>query len=98
MRFDNRRHVRRPIQIPAKMVTDSGAPLHDCMVLDISESGARLGIEATQAPPDKFTIVFTPTGQPYRRCRVLWRSGCQLGVLFDKKHSSHTYPESVSHC
>jgi hypothetical protein len=98
MRFDNRRHIRRPIQIPAKITTESGATLHDCVVLDISEDGARLGIEAAQVAPDEFKIVFTPGGCPYRGCRVLWRSETQLGVLFDKKCSSHTYAESVSHC
>jgi hypothetical protein len=88
--------MRRPIQIPAKMATNSGAPLRDCIVLDISEDGARLGIEAAQAPPDEFTIVFAPGGCPYRRCRVLWRSETQLGVRFDKKYTSHTYPKSVT--
>lgn len=98
MGFDNRRSIRRPIRIPAKMAADSGALLRDCVVLDISESGARLGIEDTQLLPDEFTIVFASGGRPYRRCHILWRSKTQLGVLFDKKRSSHTYPESVSHC
>jgi hypothetical protein len=95
MRFDKRQHIRRPIQIAAKMATYNDAPLRDCMVLDISESGARLGIEAAVVPPDEFTIVFASGGRPYRRCRVLWRGETQLGVLFDRENSSHTYPESL---
>jgi hypothetical protein len=87
--LDNSQYLRRAVHIPAKLIAAEDAPQCDCVVLDISENGARIGIEAARGMPDEFTVVFTPRGSPYRRCRVVWRADTQVGVEFDKAVTSH---------
>jgi PilZ domain-containing protein len=89
MRIDNRGQVRRPIHIRAKLVSSDGSLLRDWMVLDISATGARIKVDRPQQVPDVFTIVFTPLGRPYRVCHTTWRTTTQIGVMFDRKASSH---------
>ncbi len=92
MRFDNRNAVRRTLHIPAKLTSGQDTPQHECVVLDISDTGARLEIAAAADVPDKFTMVFTPRGEPFRQCKVVWRVKHLLGVAFDKKKP---YPPHV---
>jgi hypothetical protein len=91
---DNRVQIRRPLHIRAKVVADN-APQRDCVVVDMSATGAKLQIAAPQEAPQEFTVVFTPRGVPYRRCRVVWRSDTQMGVVFDNTKTSHTFLEEA---
>jgi hypothetical protein len=94
MQDNNRVQVRRPLHIQAKVMAGN-APLRDCVVVDMSETGAKLLIAAPQEAPEEFTVVFTPCGAPYRRCRVVWRSDTQMGVVFDNAKTSHTFLDEV---
>ena len=77
---EERSHPRREVHIAAK-INLGGGSLHDCMVLDISDSGARIAIKAPQDIPDEFLICLTPHGFPVvRRCRLIWRSDSEIGV------------------
>jgi hypothetical protein len=51
-----------------------------CVVLDVSETGARLNLGDTQALPEQFVIALTPDLR--RWCRVKWRKNEELGVEF----------------
>lgn len=84
MGTDNRRHMRRTVNMAVKLVTTPDGPLRDCVVLDISEGGARLEIDPPDEALQEFTIVFSPTGHPCRLCRVVWRANKQVGVEFRK--------------
>lgn len=95
MRYDKRVNLRRGVHIPAKLIASRDAPLRDCVVLDISELGARLGLDDAQDTPEEFTVLLAPQGRPYRRCRVVWRTDNQMGVIFDKDISSHTYLDKI---
>jgi hypothetical protein len=90
---DRRLHARRIVHIPAKLMAGTESPLRDCVLVDISEYGARLEIEAAQDTPDNFTILLAPGHGPFRQCHVVWRGDGQLGVAFDKSHSSQVFPE-----
>jgi hypothetical protein len=83
MLVDNRRIQRRQVRIAAKMQIDGGPPTRDCTVVDISDYGARIEMDAAADTPDRFPITMTARGYPYRRCRVVWRSDSELGVEFD---------------
>jgi hypothetical protein len=55
----------------------------DCVLLDISKGGARLGIENLPAIlPPRFTLLLTRNGAVQRKCRVAWRSGSTIGIQF----------------
>ena len=54
----------------------------DCMVRNISESGARLEIVNPVGLPASFTLVIQ-ADQFMRRCHPVWSSDNQIGVAFD---------------
>jgi hypothetical protein len=54
----------------------------DCMVRNISDSGARLDIANPVGLPASFTLVIQ-TDQFMRRCHPVWSSDNRIGVVFD---------------
>ena len=78
---EQRRQPRQPVHIAAKM--NVGGSLLECLVLDISISGARVAVETPKDIPDRISICMTTRGFPIHPCRVIWRSGCEIGVEFE---------------
>ena len=52
-----------------------------CKVLDISHGGARLMVQGTSILPDAFVMCMATSK---RHARVMWRSGQEVGVEFEK--------------
>lgn len=72
-----RRRVRHPAWIgaaPNKMI--------DCVVLDISEGGAKIELTEKADVPETFTLLLSRLGTPKRKCRVVWSAETQIGVEF----------------
>ena len=53
----------------------------DCMVRDLSSEGARLKIAGAVSVPDAIEL-YLPARDEYRRVKVQWRHGDELGVAF----------------
>lgn len=53
----------------------------DCLVRDMSATGARLRIEGSVTAPDTFELLIPLEGLE-ANCQVVWRSGADLGVRF----------------
>jgi hypothetical protein len=58
----------------------------DCLMVDVSQTGARLSIEGSIEGLDlkEFFLLLSSTGLAYRRCRMVRLSGDQIGVEFLK--------------
>jgi len=82
MSTDNRAAVRRTLHLPARLTSGQDTPQQRCVLLDISDTGARLEIAAEAEVPDKFKMMLTPRGEPFRLCEVVWRGKNQVGVAF----------------
>jgi hypothetical protein len=56
----------------------------DCMMFDVSQTGARLCIEGSFEGLDlkEFFLLLSSTGLAYRRCRMVRVAGDQIGVEF----------------
>jgi PilZ domain-containing protein len=56
----------------------------DCMMFDVSQTGARLRIEGSFEGLDlkEFFLLLSSTGLAYRRCRMVRVAGDQIGVEF----------------
>ena len=54
----------------------------DCTVRNLSASGARVDIASPLGLPQKFTLVIE-ADQFIRRCRPVWNTDRQLGVVFE---------------
>jgi hypothetical protein len=82
MLSDRRRSRRYTINRIAKFQADAYTLPRDCMISDISDSGARLFAEGINIP-DQFNLLIDNDERGLRRqCEVVWRLGYELGVKF----------------
>jgi hypothetical protein len=56
----------------------------DCIMIDVSQTGARLCIEGSFEGLDlkEFFLLLSSTGLAFRRCRMVRIAGDQIGVQF----------------
>jgi hypothetical protein len=66
--------------LKAATIEFSGTKI-DCLIRNISATGAALEINSPLWFPDAFSLVTTSDGNA-RHCRVAWRSERRIGVLF----------------
>lgn len=52
----------------------------DCVIRDLSDTGARLRVESVIGIPDNFEL--SASGEHIRHCRIRWRKAAELGVEF----------------
>jgi PilZ domain len=75
----------------------------DCMMIDVSQTGARLCVEGSLEGLDlrEFFLLLSSTGLAYRRCKMVRLAGDQIGVEFlkrdknFKKKASKQRPDQV---
>jgi hypothetical protein len=72
--------------VPAQMMGIDGTWRRECMMEDISETGAKLSVEASVEGLHlkEFFLLLSSTGLAYRRCELAWVNGDQIGVNFLK--------------
>ena len=75
--------------INAHMMGIDGTWRRECIVEDISETGAKLTVEGSIEGLNlkEFFLLLSSTGLAYRRCELAWVNGDQVGVNF-LKHDS----------
>ena len=56
-------------------------PGMDCVIRNLSDTGACLEIESSLVPVDEFNLVIKPEFLT-RRCQVAWRKPQKIGVRF----------------
>ena len=83
---DRRGGERKPVYKKAKFFLDHLNASVECIVLDVSRSGARLRVDDNLALPDEFDLLLSYQGER-QRVRVRWRRQKELGVEFVKPHS-----------
>ena len=82
MTFTMRRESREDKGHRAWLDTGEGGPLLTCTLVDISASGAKLSLDASDEIPDTFSLRLTRRGQPRFACRMVWRNANPIGVTF----------------
>jgi hypothetical protein len=76
---ENRLGERHRVLSHAQII--SGGVIANCIVRDLSESGARLGVSRKVRLPPQFGLLFARQGLEIR-ARVRWRHGDFVGVSF----------------
>src|SRR6201996_1089894 len=68
------------------MMGIDGTWRRDCLMVDVSQTGARLTVEGSLEGLDlkEFFLLLSSTGLAYRRCRMVRLAGDQIGVEFLK--------------
>ena len=85
----NRRAAHRKATRNLGIIRGSGNAELECLVLDISGTGARLQLtsgdpkpfQAPVAIPEQFVLLMT-ADRTEIECRITWRKGTSLGVSF----------------
>ena len=72
---------RQRVLKAAKIISMDNKTVIDCMVRNLSETGAQLVIEKTVAMPDQFQF-FLANGDTIRDAIVAWNRGDRIGVKF----------------
>jgi hypothetical protein len=85
MGTNRRRAVRRTIVYRAKILARDGSWDRDCHVLDVSQTGAKLGIAQAAELPRDFILALSMQGSATRMCRVVWATESEIGVRFEKQ-------------
>jgi hypothetical protein len=69
----------------------------DCMMIDASQTGARLCVEGSLEGLDlkEFFLLLSSTGLAYRRCRMVRLAGDQIGVEFLKPAKASAKKQSM---
>ena len=89
--------------IPAHMMGIDGTWRRDCVMEDVSETGAKLTVEGSVEGLHlkEFFLLLSSTGLAYRRCELAWVNGDQIGVNFlkqgDKKKKAGTARRRADH-
>ena len=79
---ERRRSPRRRLYRAAKIKVGVGILAHDCILIDISERGARLYIVGFYVP-DEFVLLLSGDGVVREsKCKVVWRQGHEVGAEF----------------
>ncbi len=78
----NLRRVKRTQMIKAgKIITADSAATIDCIVCDLTNSGAGLRVSPGEFVPDCFELIFD-SRLSSRSCQVRWKHNERLGVEF----------------
>jgi PilZ domain len=69
---------------PVNLMGVDGTWRRSCILLDVSQSGARLEVEGTLdvLRAHEFFLILSSTGLAFRRCELVRVEGAQVGVRF----------------
>jgi PilZ domain len=88
MALGNRKNERVDFErgIHVYIMGIDGTWRRECLMFDVSQTGARLQVKGSLARLDleEFFLLLSSTGLAYRRCRMVRQVGDQIGVEFLK--------------
>ena len=61
---------------------DGGFAARQCVVKDLSTTGAKVTIDDPNSLPAKLRLAFSRDARTGRRCEVVWRRGKSVGIKF----------------
>jgi len=76
------RDPRKSLRQPGWVTFEGGFATRQCIVEDLSASGAKITIEEPVVLPASFRLAFARDARTGRNCAVVWRRGQTVGVKF----------------
>ena len=77
---ERRKSARTQVQKRASLLTE-GSSLIDCVVLDLTNSGAGIRVQNLGKVPNILNLTFD-SGRSNRPCRLVWHMADRIGVEF----------------
>lgn len=76
-----RSEIRHEVQIGGKLIWSDGARIMDCVIVDLSTSGACVETASTAILPEKLDLFEGKSGNVFE-CQVRWKNVSRAGLLF----------------
>ena len=77
-----KRAARKSVQQPGWITLDGGFAARQCVVHDLSSTGAKITVEDGGVLAGRLRLAFSRDARTGRRCEVVWRRGKSFGVKF----------------
>ncbi|KQP80505.1 PilZ domain-containing protein [Methylobacterium sp. Leaf117] len=90
---DNRKEARQRTFLKGRIIFNKGASTMDCLVRDLSASGARLALTETPTLPESFDLYIPQKAKTYR-ASLCWRRADGIGVTFADEAAQASAPPS----
>jgi hypothetical protein len=88
---DKRTSPRLRSFLKGRVIFNGGQNSLDCLIRDMSTTGARLELSESVTLPDRFDL-YLPHRDETSKVHIQWRRGAQLGVAFDTVESAPPMP------
>jgi hypothetical protein len=79
---DKKRATRKSLRQPGWITLEGGFAARQCVVHDISSTGAKVTIDDPNTLPAKLRLAFSRDARTGRPCEVVWRRGKSVGIKF----------------
>jgi hypothetical protein len=79
---NKKREARKSVQQSGWVTLDGGFAARQCVVQDLSSSGARITVDDASVLTGRLRLAFTRDARTGRSCQVVWRRGKSFGVKF----------------
>jgi hypothetical protein len=89
MGIENRQYPRQEITLTVCIEASDGSRT-SCWLSDLSQTGARLAVGHAETLPDEFMLLLS--GEMKHWCRVVWRTGQEVGVHFERRSQGADRP------
>ena len=76
------RDPRKSLRQPGWITLEGGFAARQCVVQDMSSTGAKITIEDPNVLPAKLRLAFARDARTGRNCEVVWRRGSSVGIRF----------------
>jgi hypothetical protein len=86
--YSGRKSPRRNVFQIGKVYNLDGTPLVECILRDISATGAKLELREDVPLPDSFVLALTCDGSVRRPCETVWQLSIVVGVCFSGESST----------
>jgi hypothetical protein len=82
LKLNKKREARKSVQQSGWVTLDGGFAARQCVVHDLSSSGAKITVDDASVLTGRLRLAFTRDARTGRSCQVVWRRGKSLGVKF----------------
>ncbi|MFY9291757.1 MAG: PilZ domain-containing protein [Methylorubrum rhodinum] len=86
MSSEQRQDIRKRTFLKGRILFNKGASSMDCLIRDLSETGARLELSETSTLPEVFDL-YIPQKDETFRCTLRWRRDGGVGIAFADHHA-----------
>jgi hypothetical protein len=77
-----KREARKSLRQPGWITLEGGFAARQCVVQDISSTGAMITVDDSNALPARLRLAFARDARTGRTCAVVWQRGKSAGVKF----------------